>query len=396
MDELLDSAPCGYISFKDDGTIVALNQTLATLVQGSKDELIGKSVESILTIASRIFYNTHFFPLLKLHDKADEIFISLRGSQQKNIPVLLNATRRQIENQYLNDCIMMPINQRQKYEDEILAAKRNAEKAIKENQHLVTLTSILESKTAELDQQYAKLLSMNKDLLQFSKVISHDLQETLHKMSVFTDKLSIDEASSLSEKGKKSIKKLNSAITKATGLINGLHSFIGITEDDQFENVDLNEIITYAAHKAQELLSFNDIDLIFGDLPVIAGDESQLAEAFYQLIANSIHYRDPNRKLIITIEHTLLKENRYKHISDKYDYTDHVKIVFKDNGRGFDSSLNDYVFALFKKVHSDSSGLGIGLPLAKKIIENHYGLITVTSEPGNGTAFTITLPIGAP
>jgi sigma-B regulation protein RsbU (phosphoserine phosphatase) len=393
MDELLDSAPCGYISFFDDGSVVTLNQTLADLLGTGKHQLEGKSVETVLTVASRIFYNTHFFPLLKLHGRANEIFLSFRSAQQTDIPVLLNAKRRQAGDHFVNDCILIPINQRQKYEDEILAAKRKAEKAIKENQHLVTLANALESRTAELDQQYSRLVLINKDLFQFSKIISHDLQETLHKMSVFADKLSIQESSNLSEKGKKSITRLNSAIHKASELINGLHSFIGITEDNEITRVDLNEIVQYAIRKAGELLEFNDLDVVHGRLPAVEANESQLGEMFYQLIANSIHYRNPQRKLRITIEHTLLKENRFKHVSDKYEYTDHVRIVFKDNGLGFDKSLNDYVFALFTKIHSVSSGLGIGLALTKKIVENHLGSISVTSEPGEGTVFTILLPL---
>jgi sigma-B regulation protein RsbU (phosphoserine phosphatase) len=393
MEKVLDFAPCGYISFKDDGTVLSVNQTLTDLLTTSKVELVGKNIESILTVASRIFYNTHLFPILKLHDKAEEIFISLRGGGKEDIPVLLNAKRKNTGPEYVNELILMPIHQRRKYEDELLAAKRNAENAIRENQHLLTLTNELETKTAELDQQYSRLLQINREHFQFSKVLSHDLQETLHKMSVFSDKLSIEESGHLSDKGKEMIAKITKAILKANDLIIGLHHFIQVNEEEEFTNVDLNNVVTEAKAKAAKTLGFNDFEIDVSKLPVIHGIDAQLEELFYQLISNSVHYRDAKRQLKITISHTMLKENKYQNLSDKYDFTDHVRIIFKDNGVGFDSTLNNYVFSLFKKIHFSSTGLGIGLAIARKITEKHAGSISVNSTPGVGTEVVVLLPL---
>src|SRR3954468_3964283 len=79
IDPLLDDAPCGYVSFADDGTVRVVNRTLATLLGLHREDLIGLHLELILTGGSRIFYQTHLFPLVRLHDRADEIFLLLRG-----------------------------------------------------------------------------------------------------------------------------------------------------------------------------------------------------------------------------------------------------------------------------------------------------------------------------
>ncbi|HLO47035.1 MAG TPA: response regulator [Kamptonema sp.] len=129
IDELLNNAPCGFLSFNDDGLIVMINATLSELLGYDAYSLFGKKFEMILPIASRIFYQTHFFPLLKLHGKIEEIYFSLRAKQGNDLPILINAVRRKQEENFFNDCIILPIRQRIKYEDEILKAKKVAEAA---------------------------------------------------------------------------------------------------------------------------------------------------------------------------------------------------------------------------------------------------------------------------
>ena len=129
IDEILNNAPCGFLSFTDDGLIVLANVTLAKLLGYETDSLRGKKFEIILPIASRIFYQTHFFPLLKLHGKIEEIYFSLRAKEGHDIPMLINASRRCEGEGFVYDCIFIPILQRIQYEDEILKAKKAAEVA---------------------------------------------------------------------------------------------------------------------------------------------------------------------------------------------------------------------------------------------------------------------------
>jgi len=129
IDEVLNNAPCGFLSFTDDGLIVLTNVTLAKLLGYETDSLRGKKFEIILPIASRIFYQTHFFPLLKLHGKIEEIYFSLRAKEGHDIPMLINASRRCEGEDFVYDCIFIPILQRIQYEDEILKAKKAADRS---------------------------------------------------------------------------------------------------------------------------------------------------------------------------------------------------------------------------------------------------------------------------
>ena len=130
MDSLLDTAPCGFVSFGDDGRILAANATLLRwLGYDGPDTLNGRHVETLLPVASRIFYQTHFFPLLKLTGQVEEVYLSLRTAEGGELPVLVNAVRREQNGAPVNDCVFMVVRQRSRYEDEILQARRTAEEA---------------------------------------------------------------------------------------------------------------------------------------------------------------------------------------------------------------------------------------------------------------------------
>ncbi len=129
MDELLNNAPCGFLAFADDGTIRTANATLLGWLGYAEGGLCGRHFESVLPPGGRIFYQTHFFPLLKLHGKAEEIYLSLRTSGGEDVPVLVNAARRERQGSAVNLCVFVPMRQRRRFEDEILAAKSEAEEA---------------------------------------------------------------------------------------------------------------------------------------------------------------------------------------------------------------------------------------------------------------------------
>src|ERR1700759_3946816 len=137
MDELLNTAPCGFLALADDGTILTANSPLLGWLGRDAVELMGSHVATIFPPGGRIFYQTHLFPLLKLHGRAEEIYISLRSAEGIDVPVLVNALRRERAGAHVNDCIFVPMRQRRRFEDEILAAKREAEEANREKDGLI-------------------------------------------------------------------------------------------------------------------------------------------------------------------------------------------------------------------------------------------------------------------
>jgi PAS domain S-box-containing protein len=137
MDELLNKAPCGFLSLADDGRVLAVNATLLGWLGYGEDELTGRHFETLLPPGGRIFYQTHFFPLLKLHGRAEEVYLSLRARDGGDLPVLANAARGEREGSPVSDCVFVPMRQRRRFEDELLAARREAEEANRVKDELI-------------------------------------------------------------------------------------------------------------------------------------------------------------------------------------------------------------------------------------------------------------------
>ena len=393
MSDRLDEIPCGVLAFDDGGKILQVNKMFTTLVGYEEHELTGASIDTILSVASRIFYNTHFFPLVRLHSKAEEIFLTLIKRDRTDIPVLTNTVRRMNNGDYENVMALIPVFQRKKYEDEILHAKRAAEEALKENRELQALTHALEQRTQELEKQNQRILSINKDILQFSKIISHDLQEPIRKIKLFSSVLASTVDGRWNERGVSAVGKIEISAERLRKLTAGLREYVNVDMGESHRTVDLDELFSVALEKVKGDREFDAFKVIKEKLPSIEGYPTQLELLFYHLLDNSVQFRRPEDQLVVTVTHTLLEENLYRHTPDRYKFVEHVRIIFSDNGIGFDDQYKDYVFDLVKKVHMGGKGLGIGLALIKKVIDNHCGTIRIESEYGKGTHVILVLPI---
>jgi sigma-B regulation protein RsbU (phosphoserine phosphatase) len=113
---------------------------------------------------------------------------------------------------------------------------------------------------------------------------------------------------------------------------------------------------------------------------------------FYHLLLNAVQFRKENQRVSVLIEGEVIQQNSYQAIEGKYRYIDFLRIRISDKGMGFNGKYKDYIFDLFTKVHPEISGLGFGLALCKKIVQNHYGAITASSD-SSGSVFTILLPV---
>ncbi len=129
MEEFLNIVPCGFLVFDDDGKIVTANIMLLKMLGYERDELLSLPIEKIFSVAGRIFFQTHFFPLLKLKSQVTEVYLSLRTVNGADVPVMVNAARHERDGQVFNDCAFLEMKQRDQYENELLNAKKEAEAA---------------------------------------------------------------------------------------------------------------------------------------------------------------------------------------------------------------------------------------------------------------------------
>ena len=154
---LLEALPCGVVTFQDDGTIVAVNATLGAMLGYEGAELVGRHVETLLTVAGRIFFQTHLYPLVRLRGRAEELFVLLRRKDGGDLGALLNAVRHEQAGGPVVVCAVMEVRERQKYEDALLQARRTAESALaaleERTREVESANDRLEQQALELEQQ---------------------------------------------------------------------------------------------------------------------------------------------------------------------------------------------------------------------------------------------------
>ncbi len=166
MDDRLNFAPCGYLSLDDEGIVLTINETLLRLLGYHIQEVQGQHINIILTSASQSFYQLYFFPMIRIQHKVEEMYISLKSKAEQDIPVLLNALRNERDGRMFNDCICVPMKQRYKYEQALLAIKKKMD----------ARNQLKKKQIAELDLLRHELESKQNELL--------ELNEKLRKLSI--------------------------------------------------------------------------------------------------------------------------------------------------------------------------------------------------------------------
>ena len=391
---LFDVAPCCFFVFDDAGIIKDVNQTLCDLTGNPRQNLLNSSVEKIFTIASRIFYQTHLFPILKLKGSAEEIYITLSTQNGNQLPLLCNAVKYEYESEIRYSCAGIVVHNRKKFEDELINAKKTAEKALSENTELNKIKEELIEHSESLDQTLTLVYRQNQELRQFNRAVTHDLQEPLRKILLFMNMMHDDhENISFLDKSKIADKVIQ-ITNNMQEIVSALQQFVWVHErGSHFVTINLNTILSGVERQLMNEEGESSFQIEAENLPVIEGDRSQIHLLLYQLLKNAIRYRKPEEKAQITINATITKHNKFKNLKDRYSYKDHLKLEIKDRGVGFDPQYKVEIFDLFKKLHHNE-GRGVGLALCRMIVENHHGQIVADSKLGEGTTITIMLPIG--
>lgn len=395
LEDLYNHTPCYLFSFLPDGYLTRMNFPFLNKLGYTSEELVGsKKITDILTIGSKIFFQTHFHPLLMLHGKADEIYLSFLSKNKEEIPVLLNV---QLNDQPINKeyhCGGMQIAQRDRFEKAILEAKHVAEQALYDNEELTRTKKELEHHQEQLEKRLQNLAHMNQEHQQITRVISHDLQEPIRKLSLFTDRVMEGSAEVLHPRLMEMLSKINRSSKKIRELVIKMQQYLTIQEDP-FCPTEINpgKAFKEASEKAGVTTIATGIRFSVPDFPPITADYNLIVNLFYELLTNAIKFRKAgNSTLEISLTAELIEKNIYREMGNKYRYANFLRVTFTDNGKGFDQVYAPNVFALFVKADHSEEGQGIGLAYCKKIMELHRGEISVRSASGKGTTFTLLFP----
>lgn len=251
-----------------------------------------------------------------------------------------------------------------------------------------------------------QLIVSNQELEQFAYIASHDLQEPLRKIVMFTDLLEQETSKTASDKGKMYMQRITDSASRMQRLIRDVLQFAGVSSTTEFVPVDLNRIIDGIISELEITISKANATITVGDIPEVEANVTQMEQLFQNLISNALKFS--NSDPLIEITATLIEKNDLKkdtspemltkifdsnnsnEIPEKF-----CRIYIKDNGIGFDEIYADKIFYAFQRLHGKHvyEGTGIGLAICHKIVENHHGIIGAHSSPGKGATFIITLPL---
>ena len=227
-----------------------------------------------------------------------------------------------------------------------------------------------------------ELKRSNEELKQFTYVASHDLQEPLRTITSFTQLLARRYEGKLDNDANEFINFIVDASIRMKQQIEDLLEFSRImTQGGNFEKINANDVLKQVIFSLKTLIDENSAKISYDHLPKVVADHRQLARLFQNIITNSIKFRKPDEAPKI-------------HISAKKDEKAGQYIFsVQDNGIGIEPQYRDRIFIIFQRLHTreEYPGTGIGLSVAKKIVERHGGRIWVESELGKGSTFYFTI-----
>ncbi|MFD2907639.1 ATP-binding protein [Flavobacterium ardleyense] len=267
----------------------------------------------------------------------------------------------------------------------------------KENraQELIIANNELAFQNIEKEKRANELLLANKEIESFSYISSHDLQEPLRKIQTFSGRIFVEEYDNLSAMGKYYVERTKLSALHMQTLINDLLAYSRTkTTERKFVNSDLNKIVQEALNMLEEEILEKNAIIEVSELFEANVIPFQFRQLMQNLISNSLKYAVAEVKPHIIIKGDFVKYDE-ANFKDSILKCDHYHISVSDNGIGFDPDFKEKIFEMFQRLHNKNeyNGTGIGLTIARKIVDNHNGIITANSKKNKGAQFDIYIPI---
>jgi PAS domain S-box-containing protein len=356
----------GAVTLNENGIILYCNSMFASIVGVPLSKVIGLPFASFIADEFKEIYSD-LFSSGWLEDNKTEITIK---SSDRLVPCQLSVTTLDLDEGVALSVIITDLTFQ------------------KETQTLLKLNN------QRLEEANAELEKSNHDLQQFASVASHDLQEPLRKISIFSSMLRSQQGDEIPADSAMYLDKIIASSNRMKTMIIDILSYSKLsTHTNHFALTDLTEIMNDVVDDCEILIREKNATVIIGHLPVAEVNRGQIRQVFQNLISNSIKFSKVDVPPVIHVtSHNLSGSDGI--INDE-DSQNVISIQFLDNGIGFNELYRDKIFSLFERLNTKDlyEGSGIGLAISKKIIGKHNGTISAISKEGEGSCFIIQLPL---
>jgi signal transduction histidine kinase len=345
---LLEAAPDAVLITQSDGTIAHVNAHMYDLFGYERGEVRGRNI--------RILVPAWSFPAAGL--RSGELY-SVR-KDGSCFPIDISLSPLQTEEGLLITSVIRDISERRKAEEKIRRLNMELEERVA-------------SRTAELSRS-------NDALRQFAWAASHDLQEPLRMVVAYSQWLARDHGHQLDENGRQFLDYIVTGGIRMNNLLAALRDYMQVSDSGQHEltRTDSEKSLKLALSNLQSSIGESGASITSGRLPEVLSVPVLLVQVFQNLIANAVKYAKPGLPPRI-------------HISAIANGQECIFTV-EDNGIGIAPEYHERVFGVFRRLHSDGAGTGIGLAITKAAVERWGGRIWVESELGEGAKFKFTAP----
>jgi PAS domain S-box-containing protein len=258
----------------------------------------------------------------------------------------------------------------------------------------------LRSAERALKEKNNQLEKINKELSSFAHVASHDLQEPLRKIQIFSNRVLEIEGERFSDQSKDFFNRIQLASYKLASyrmrcLIDDLLAYSKTNNlEGKSEPTDITEILRGVVSEVEIKIEEKNAKVECGNLPTLNVVRFQFHQLFSNLLSNALKFSRPGVSPHIVIQATIVNGREIDDSSaDPQGRYHHITVT--DNGIGFDPSYSAKIFQIFHRLHSKSEfeGTGIGLAICKKIVDNHKGIMTANGTLNTGATFNIYLPV---
>lgn len=430
VDELIQTLPCGVLSFTDDGVVRLANSTITELLGYSGESIEGRRFETLLTVAGRVFLQTHLFPMLKLHGKAQEIFLLLRARDGSEIGALANLVRQERDGVAVNDCVLMEVRERRKYEDELLRARRAADESsaalASHARDIQKANDLLRQQAVELEYQQAKLQDQATELEAQSEELRTSNEELVERgVELETARAQADEANRAKSQFLAMMShELRTPLNAIGGYVQlielGIHGPVTDAQREALSRVTrsqrlllrlINDVLNTAKIEAglveYALDEFSIAEVVASVLPMVEPQVLASALTLESSVPNDIFARADRDKVQQVLINLLTNAMKFTprggkiEVRASYDASaSRVLVTISDTGIGIPAAKLQSIFEPFVQVEVEQSqrreGTGLGLAISRDLSRAMGGDITVKSDLGAGSVFTLVLPRAGP
>lgn len=238
----------------------------------------------------------------------------------------------------------------------------------------------LERKNKELEEKQKQMERKNKELEQIAFIAAHDLREPLVLIKSFSEKLKFDYKGKLDGTADLYIDYIHNSSMRMDLLMEGLLQYTHIRNVPFTKMVSLNDILQRVLEREKENIEKLKANIQADELPVVKADPEEMALLYAHLFSNALKFCHPQRTPEIKLE--------------VKDTAENWQFCIRDNGIGIDKQYHEKIFQIFRQLNPRDkyTGIGLGLPYCRKVIEKHGGSIWLESSLDEGSMFYFTLP----